>query len=159
LNNFCLVCCDHVQLRYKNIANKYLLAHKLHLDKQGFSNIKTAVSQEEINTCREACKKQYKIDMPIVLPTPPRDPMLGKEITNPAVSCMDIKRWGDENAKTGEYWLELSTKGLEKVYCDMETDNGGWTLFYNYKHMPSQEITLVSSVRKKFLNLKLNKNN
>lgn len=120
----------------------------LRLSGEGFSNIKTAVSQEEINTCRNACKKQYKIDMPVVLPTPPRDPMLGKETSNPAISCMDVKRWGDENAKSGEYWIELSSKGLQKVYCDMETDNGGWTLFYNYKHMPSAELTLISSVMK-----------
>lgn len=140
------MCCDHVQLRYKNIASKHALAYKLRLANEGFTNIKTAVSQEEINSCRNACKRHYKVEMPIVLPTPPRDPLLGKEILNPAVSCMDIKRWGDENAKSGEYWLELSTKGLQKVYCDMETDNGGWTLFYNYKHMPSQEITLISSV-------------
>ena len=135
-----------MQLRYKNIATSYDLAHQLRLDDFGFSNIKTAVSQEEINQCRNACKKQYKIEMPIILPTPPRDPNLGKDITNPAVSCMDIKKWGDDNAKSGEFWVELSTKGLQKVYCDMETDNGGWTLFYNYNHLPAQEITLISSV-------------
>jgi len=148
LNNFCVVCCDHIQLRYRNIANKFDLGNKLKLSLYGFSKIQTAVSQEEINSCRMACKKQYKVEMPIVLPSPPRDPMLGKETNNPGISCMDIKRWGDENAKSGQYWIELSKKGLQKVYCDMETDNGGWTLFYNYKHMPSQEITLDSTVNK-----------
>ena len=28
----------------------------------------------------------------------------------------------------------------------METDAGGWTLFYSYNHFPGQDLTLDSSV-------------
>lgn len=72
---------------------------------------------------------------------PPRDPELGQE-KKPAVSCMDIKKWGSKTAKSGVYWIELGSKGPQKVFCDMETDKGGWTLFFNYVHQPGQELLL-----------------
>jgi hypothetical protein len=84
--------------------------------------------------------------MPIILPEPPRDPELGMSPKNPAFSCADIKKWGSECAESGTYWLEIANKGLFQVYCDMKTDNGGWTLFYNYKHLPDQDIILDSNV-------------
>jgi hypothetical protein len=30
--------------------------------------------------------------------------------------------------------------GVQKVYCDMDTDEGGWTLFLNYVHYPGSEL-------------------
>ncbi len=110
-----------------------------------FGSINYIVTDAEINSCRKACNKHYPAEKPLVLPTPPRDGNLGKAAENPAFSCSDIKKWGNENSKSGEYWIEVSTKGKQKVFCDMETDGGGWTLFYNYKHLPGQESTLDSS--------------
>jgi len=72
---------------------------------------------------------------------PPRDPQLGTQ-KRPAFSCADIKKWGAETSKSGVYWIELASKGPQKVFCDMETDKGGWTLFFNYVHQPGQELGL-----------------
>ena len=79
--------------------------------------------------------------MPRAQSPPPRDPELGTE-KKPGVSCVDILVWGPENAKSGVYWIELQAKGPQKAFCDMETDKGGWTLFFNYLHQPGEEMRL-----------------
>lgn len=46
------------------------------------------------------------------------------------------------SAKSGQYWIELASKGPQKVFCDMESDKGGWTLFFNYVHQPGMDLFL-----------------
>jgi hypothetical protein len=84
---------------------------------------------------------------------PPRDTTLGTE-KNPAMSCMDVKKWGMKTAKSGNYWINVASKGPQKVFCDMETDKGGWTLFFNYVHQPGSELLLDEN--KLPINLKSN---
>lgn len=79
--------------------------------------------------------------MPTPTPKTPRDPILGTE-KRPAMSCADIKKWGPATSKSGIYWVDIPSKGNQKVFCDMETDQGGWTLFFNYVHQPGQELLL-----------------
>jgi len=141
-----MVCCDHLQLNFKSIAEEEELGMKLIFDeKYGLNNINYIVTNEEINECRNACREHYKLNNPLILPTPPRDPKLGTTIENPAFSCADIKTWGDEDAKSGQYWLDLGVRGYHQVYCDMHTDSGGWTLFLNYVHSPGENLVLDST--------------
>lgn len=80
--------------------------------------------------------------MPAPETRPPRNPGLGKSENDPGISCADIKEWGAQGSQSGQYFIKPSGKAVQKVFCDMETDMGGWTLFFNYIHEPGTEITL-----------------
>jgi hypothetical protein len=43
-------------------------------------------------------------------------------------------------AKSGVYYVTpgTSTEPI-KVYCDLENDQGGWTLFFSYNHKPYED--------------------
>lgn len=77
-------------------------------------------------------------------PEPERDETLGTK-ENPARDCTDIKHWGPEDAKSGSYFVKFNDE-LYEVFCDMDTDDGGWTLFFNYIHVPGQNLILDQSV-------------
>lgn len=58
---------------------------------------------------------------------------------------MDILTWGPRDAKSATYWVSFGV-GTFEVFCDMDTDNGGWTLFFNYIHVPGDDLRLNASV-------------
>lgn len=60
---------------------------------------------------------------------------------------MDIKDWGNENAKSGIFYIKTKVSNSIKVFCDMETDNGGWTMFLQYSHSPGEVLNLNPNVR------------
>jgi len=143
----CVVCCDQSPFILKGMANKGYLGSALMMDEtSGFRKIQRALNFEDINNCRKKCKEVYPVNLPNILPPPPRDSSLGKSPSTPAISCADIKKWGGESNKSGTYWLQFNgTKGKSQAWCDLETDNGGWTLFLNYNHLPGEELVIDSS--------------
>ncbi len=58
---------------------------------QGFNKIRTFITPDLTDQCRQACDKEYPVEQPLILPPPPKDPTLGKLPDNPAKSCIDIK--------------------------------------------------------------------
>lgn len=144
-NSLCNVCCDHLPVVLKDVAAGEI-GKKLMLDKiSGENRIRRVVTDYEEEKCRSECRRVYPVEKPEILPAPPRDPELGKSSQHPAKSCADIKKWGELDAKSGEYWIDLGIKGRVLSYCDMTTDKGGWTLFFNYLHNPAQDILINSS--------------
>jgi len=67
--------------------------------------------------------------------------LLGKVESKPAESCVDIMFNGDKKYESGIYYLKKGSKTF-KVYCDEETDRGGWTLFYAYGHNPYEHYVV-----------------
>jgi len=134
-NSFCNVCCDNLSQIFQMISKQSRVAKLLMLNKKsGLKRIGRIITNKEINICKKECHKNFPIRKVFIMPSPPRLLNLGLFPHKSAKSCADIKKWGDPKAKSGIYWIDLGMKGKTKAFCDMETDNGGWTLFFNYKY-------------------------
>jgi hypothetical protein len=146
--SFCNVCCDNLSLEYEEIAKENRFATNLGMTSNDFIEFMKdhVVKTNQVESCKNKCITVYPAQLPTIQTSPSRDPELGLSQRNPGRDCMDIKVWGSEENKSGNYWIKLGMKGVFEVYCDMETDQGGWTLFFNYKHAQGQEVYLNGTV-------------
>lgn len=60
---------------------------------------------------------------------------------------MDIKKWGDSRAQTGIFYISAPNTGTVEALCDMDTDGGGWTMFFNYYHIAGAPLERKANVR------------
>jgi len=85
-----------------------------------------------IDKCRNACELEYLIEEEEPEFIPPNDYLLGKSRSNPGVDCRDIVDNGPGKV-SGTYYVRPQMQyEVLKVYCDNETEDGGWTLGYSY---------------------------
>jgi len=146
--SFCNICCSNLEYAILKNVNNCPFASVLNLTSpEGQTIIKDYIAKgNTVAECRNTCSTVYPSNLPKEEITPSRDPTLGKSAENPGHDCQDIKTWGDVEALSGMYFVKFPLKGVVEVFCDMETDGGGWTLFLYYNHEPGQEIFLNGNV-------------
>lgn len=125
----CLNCCNNIELILKHTAKMrgsgmYLGVSNDMTWKKALAN---SFKRTDIEECRSVCYKEYFIEEEEVEFVPPNDVQLGRVETNPAYDCRDVMENGP-GAESGEYFIK-SKKGAKpiRVYCDMQTEDGGWT--------------------------------
>jgi len=161
--SFCNVCCDNLTEELSQLAMETTFATNLEMTNNDIVNLMKEYIQkgDKVKECKNRCFEEYPAVLPVTPSTPSRDPTLGTD-NNPARDCADIRRWGALDAPSGKYTVHFGTAGKTEVFCDMVTDNGGWTLFFNYEHTAGSSVGLdatVSLLKEDFLILFLILNN
>lgn len=85
-----------------------------------------------IDKCRKSCNQEYLIEEEEPEFIPPNDFLLGKSRSNPAVDCKDVVDNGPGKMSGTFYVRPQPQYRIMKVYCDNDSEEGGWTLEYSY---------------------------
>jgi len=142
-HSFCKVCCDNLQVTFRNQADQNALGRLFNFSQAaGYTKIRKLVTKGDIKECHNKCQLYYPVQFPKANLPVPRDQILGKFSNSPATSCEDIKKWGWEKNESGAYFIQLRNKRVYKVYCDLTSAGGGWTLFFNYMKFPNKTVKI-----------------
>lgn len=141
----CLNCCNYFLWEMKQIVDNSIVSFLFQLnDDQGFNKVRAIQKSTNIvDKCRKACETEY----PFTMPAPPieiiRLNVLGVKREFPAYSCADLKAHGREDLMSGTYFVDpKGGKEPMKQFCDMTTDEGGWTPFFVYRHHPFEKMPI-----------------
>ena len=140
----CLNCCANLKSIYKMIILKYESeSEKLAIKIEGYNKynslIKDMIAVEMIEECEYQCRLIFKFEEPQVNSQKVDETSLGVKVNSPAYHCRDIKDNNKAVHKTGIYFTKpINSQIVSKVYCDQDTEGGGWQLLFNYRHTKQQ---------------------
>lgn len=141
----CLNCCNNMDrvLKFLVQTRSGGAVFKVGNEQEWKKILQSVFQRTYIDTCRNVCFKEYYIEEEEVDFTPPNDTQLGRTEQNPAEDCRDVKENGG-GTESDEYWIKgKKSPRATKMFCDQESEDGGWTLFtsYHWNRFQDKDIT------------------
>eukprot|EP00041_Stephanoeca_diplocostata_P009954 m.157292 g.157292 ORF g.157292 m.157292 type:complete len:530 (+) comp17965_c0_seq4:260-1849(+) len=127
-----ITACNEQGLLYSAVADTCITAEnpKFDHDNTTTCTLRTEGVSRLVDDRVEICGRNGTVGGTFAFRAIGGSPPLGTE-ENPAVSCKAIKVATNSTAATGVYYLRSSTAVIYRVFCDMDSYGGGWTLVYS----------------------------
>jgi hypothetical protein len=126
-----------------------------------FTNVEVAVvdddavgvlfSKSDVTTTEGDVSQQYSVVLNSLPVDQTHKVLLGASEATAGLTCADILRscvQSETVCASGAYWITAGLQNPFQVFCDMDTDGGGWTIVASYFGGYTVEEPLVSDVEK-----------